>query len=116
DVPARVLAEARDPHEIARVRRLDEQPPADVHPFVPGYAECARVEEDEIAWLQRLRRDGRAFVDLEARVVGEVNPELRVDVHGQARAVEAADRARAAPAIRHAEILRCDCRRAAADS
>ena len=94
---------------------MDEEPAADVHAFVAGDPEGAGVEEDEVAGLQRLRGHGRALVELSPRVVREGDPELRVDEHRQAGAIEAGERARAAPAIRNPQVLGCDRDRAAAD-
>jgi hypothetical protein len=62
------------------------------------------VEEDEVAGLEVARRDVRQVGVLHRRVVRERDAELGVDVHDEARAVEAVG-ARAAPHVRHAEVL-----------
>ena len=84
----------------AGVRGVDEPASADVDPDV-----AEAVEEDEVAGCRRRDRLGR--IPLRDGVVRERDPELRVDVHHEAGAVEAA-RARAAPDVRDAEILERD--------
>ena len=62
------------------------------------------MEEDEVAGLEVVPGDPSAFVVLETGVVPELDPELTVDVHRQARAVEPGRR-RAAPNVGDAEEL-----------
>src|SRR4051812_13066343 len=61
------------------------------------------VEEDEVARLRLRERDRLRGVPLRDRVVRQVDPELGVDVHDEAGAVEAA-RARAAPDVRDTDV------------
>ena len=82
------------------MRCVDEPAAADVDPDV-----AEPVEEDEVA--RRRRRDRIRRVPLGHGVVRERDPELGVDVHHEAGAVEAG-RARAAPGVRDAEILEGD--------
>src|SRR6266542_5679397 len=98
------LRERGDLDHVAGVRRVDELPAADVDPLVLRAA-GGRLGEVEVAGQQPARRDPHALVELRAGVVGEPDPELRVDVHRQAGAVEAADRVGAAPAVGDAEVL-----------
>ena len=65
-------------------------------------------EEDEVAWGKLIARNVRAIAVVRRGVVGERNPQLREDVHHEARAVEAGRRARAAPDVRDAEVLQRD--------
>src|SRR5207249_78092 len=110
----RRIRERRDLDDVARVRRVDELPVADVHPLVLRSA-GARMEEDEVAGLKRARRDTRALVPLGAGVVRQVDSELAVDVHRQAGAVEAGERVGAAPEVRGTEVALGDLDRTDAD-
>src|SRR5580765_4434421 len=92
------LRERRDLDDVAGVRRLDEAAVTDVHPLVLRAAR-ARLEKDEVARAERPRRHTRAFVELRAGVMGELDAELGVDVHHEARAVEARERVCAAPDV-----------------
>jgi hypothetical protein len=83
---------------------VDERAVPDVHPLVLRHADRVRVEEEEVAGLELVARHAPSLVVLEAGVVAELDPELAVHVHRQARAVEAR-RGCAAPDIRHAEEL-----------
>src|SRR5205085_5253454 len=65
------------------------------------------VEEDEVAGLEIAVGDRHAHGPLCAGVVGKRYADLRVDVHHEPGAVEAA-RARAAPDVRDAEELHRD--------
>src|SRR5205085_11771251 len=65
------------------------------------------VEEDEVAGLELALRDGDAHAVLGVARVRERDADLRVDVHREAGAVEAA-RARAAPDVRRAEVAHGD--------
>src|SRR5205085_6769157 len=79
DVARRVaeLGEARDLHDVARVRGLDEPAAPDVDPDVAG-AERAGLEEDEVPGRELLEGHGRALVVLRAAEVEEVDAELPV--------------------------------------
>src|SRR4029077_7131800 len=91
DVAERVarLVQARDLHDVAGVRRVDELAVANVDADVAGAA-WSRVEEHQIARSEVVgREDARALAPLRAAVVREVDAELRVDVHHEPRAVEA---------------------------
>src|SRR5512133_597561 len=101
------LRQRRDLDDVARVRGLDELPVADIDPLVLRAAR-ARLEEEQVAGQERRRRDPCAFVELRARVVRQLDAELGVDVHSEARAVEAAERAGASPTIGNAEVLQRD--------
>ena len=90
------------------MRRVNERPVPDVHALVLRHADGIGVEEDEIPGLKLVARHAQAFVVLEARVVAELDAELRIHVHRQARAVEAGCRCRAAPEVRDAEELERD--------
>ena len=103
DVRARSAREARDPHDVAGVRRVHELAAADVDPDV---AETA--EEDEVARRQLVVGDGRSHAVLRCRVVRKRHADLRVDVAREPRAVEAGRRARASPDVRNPEVLECD--------
>src|SRR2546422_632196 len=54
DVRERVtsLEEARDPHDVTRLRSMDERSISDVHTFVLRDAGGGGIEEDEVAGLQ----------------------------------------------------------------
>src|SRR3712207_5767112 len=82
------------------MRRVDELPTADVDPVV-----AEPVEEDEVAWREVRARDGAPVAVLHRRVVRQRDADLRIDVHDEARAVEARARRRAAPPVRDAEVL-----------
>src|SRR5437899_3643632 len=86
DVPEPVarVGEARDLHDIAGVRRLDELVVADVDPFVLRPERRVLVEEDEIAGPQLIAGEPQAFVVLRAGVVGQADAQLLVDVHREA--------------------------------
>src|SRR5204863_494658 len=62
------------------------------------------LEEDEVARLELRRRHPRSLVPLRAGVVREADPELGVDVHREAGAVEARHRVGAAPAVGDSEV------------
>src|SRR5439155_2079585 len=98
DVRERIprLEQARDPYDVAGLRRVNEGAVADVHALMLRDAGRVRMEEDEVAGLEVVPGDPSAFVVLETGVVPELDPELTVDVHRQARAVEPGRR-RAAP-------------------
>ena len=102
------VEETRDLHDVTRVRRMDERPVPDVHPFMPWHAGGVRVEEDEVSRLELVARDAQSCVVLETGVVAELDPELPVDVHRQPRAVEPGRRL-AAPDIRDAEVAIGEC-------
>ena len=72
---------------------------------MPDVAEA--VEEDEVAGLELVARDRRAHAPLRAGVVRQRDADLRVHVHREAGAVEAARR-RPAPAVRRAEVAHRD--------
>src|SRR4051794_32956815 len=78
----------------ARVRRVDEEAAADVHPDV---AEAA--EEDEVTGPQACARHRTAEAPLRARVVRKRAAEVGVDEAGETGAVEAGGRRRAAPDV-----------------
>src|SRR4051812_6282101 len=99
-VEAAEAGDAVDPDDRPGVRRVDEPAAADVDPDV-----AEAVEEDEVAG--RWRGDRLRRVPLGDGVVRERDPELGVDVHHEAGAVEAA-RARAAVDVRDAEIAKGD--------
>src|SRR5919201_1899163 len=107
------LRERRDLDDVPGVRCVDEPPAADVDALVLGAARSG-VEEDQVPRKEPARRDAHALVELRARVVRELDPELRVDVHREAGAVEPPDRIGAAPAVRDAEVLLGDPHRALA--
>src|SRR5690348_5965280 len=84
------------------MRRMDELAAADVD------ADVTRTcEEEEVARLELAHRNGRPHPDLGVRTVWKRDPDLGVDVHHESRAVEAARR-RAAPDVRHAEVMHRD--------
>ncbi len=99
-VPA--VRQARDLHDVARVRRVDELPSADVDAHV-----AEPVEEDEVARRELVARHGDAVVVLRRSVMRQRHAHLRIDVHREARAVEAGGR-RPAPYVRDAEVLHRD--------
>src|SRR5918999_6098240 len=84
------------------MRRVDELTPADVHAVV-----AEAVEEDEIAGLELAAVDRRAVPVLRSGVVRQRDADLRVDVHDEPGAVEAA-RTRTAPDVRGAEVTHRD--------
>src|SRR6185437_9660908 len=98
-VVAGVAVEARDLDDVAGVRRLHELAVADVDAHV-----AVAVEEDEVAGLELVARDGRAGAVLRGRVVRERDADLRVGPHHEAGAVEALAGRRASPAVRHADL------------
>src|SRR4051812_21353834 len=81
------------------MRRVDEDSAADVDTDVVEV-----VEEHQVAGGEVAARHMRAGVPLRAGVVGQRDAELPVDVHDQARAIEAGG-AGAAPDVGHAEVL-----------
>ena len=90
------LAERGDLHDVARVRRVDELPAADVEPDV-----AETVEEDEVTGLKVVARHRDADVPLRAGVVRKADADLAVDVGDEPGAVEPAG-ARSAPDVRRA--------------
>src|SRR5436305_14561896 len=80
-VPA---GERGDLDHVARVRRVDEAPAADVDADM-----SEPVEEDEVAGLELRHRDRAAVAVLRVRAVREGDADLPVHVHHEARAVEA---------------------------
>src|SRR5262245_7515673 len=96
------LPDARDLHDVARVRRVHEAAAPDVDADV-----AEAVEEDEISGRQ-LRAGHRAAVLVLPRdVVRKRDPDLPVDVHREARAVEARGR-RSAPTVGNAQVAERD--------
>src|SRR3954447_20655429 len=98
-------AQAGDLDDVARVRSVDDLVAADVDALV-GEA----VEEDEVAGLELAARDRSSVAVLRGGVVRQRDPELRVDVHDEARAVEAGRR-RTSPDVGDAEVAERDRRR-----
>jgi hypothetical protein len=96
--------EAADADERTCVRRLDHLIVADVERDVSRPVEL-RLEEHEIAGLQLRRIELREGCELRGGVVRQVHAELRIDKARETGAVEAGRRNRAAPDIRHAEVV-----------
>src|SRR4029453_6193288 len=94
--------DAGDLDHIAGVRRVDELPATDVDADVPE-----PVEEDEVASLEVAARYGAAVAVLRVRAVRQRVPDLRVDVHHEAGAVEARRRS-AAPDVRRPQVAHRD--------
>src|SRR5689334_14046233 len=92
-----VVVEAGD-LDAARRGGVDEAAVAQVDAVV-----SQAVEEDEVARGQRVPGHRRAVAELLGRVVGDGDPDTRVDVRDQARAVEAGG-ARAGPDVRRAQV------------
>src|SRR5579884_3304653 len=84
-VPA--VVEAGDLDDVAGLRRVDELAAADVDADV-----AEAVEEDEVAGLELVARDGNAHRPLCSGVVRQGDADLPVDVHDEAGAVEAGGR------------------------
>ena len=113
EVDARVVGVQRgDLHHVPGVRGMDELVVPDVDPDVSGYAALV-VEEDEITRGQCPTRHGRALVDLVARPVEQMDPQLLVHVHGQPGAVEAGYRIGAGVHVRDSEVAHPRSRRRA---
>src|SRR3954452_24734842 len=100
------LAEARELHHVAGVRRMDELVAAERHTDVVHIAGVV-AEEDEIAGQQlaAAHRRGVRRVDLGVGHPRDLDPGLRVGPLHQAGAVETGLRGRAAPPVRRPHVL-----------
>ena len=99
------LLEARDLHDVARVRRVEEAVAAERHPDVVDVA--GRVaEEDEVARDQVAAADLRGALreDLLVGDAGDPDAGLGVGPLHEPRAVEPGPRGRAAPLVRRAQV------------
>src|SRR2546425_2781310 len=96
--PVPRLVQAREHDAAAAPAGVDEAPAPDVDSVVMKI-----IEEDDVARLEPVPRDGHAVPVLPQRAVGKRHAHLRVDVHHQAGGVEAR-RARAAPHVSRAEM------------
>ena len=100
------LVEARDLHDIAGVRRLQEPPPAEVHADVVDVSVV--LEEDEVARHEVGTVDRNPDVDLVVRHARDRDARVRVRPLHESRAVEPGLRRRATEVVRRAQVLRSD--------
>src|SRR5215208_3632548 len=79
-----VIGEALDSHDVAGLGRVDETPATDIDAHV-----AEAVEEDEVARPEVLARGRLPDSPEHPTRVRELDPDSAVDIHHEARAVEA---------------------------